>query len=169
LGSDQIRIGNGKGLSIKHIGTTRLSTPISHFDLLDILHVPHITKNFTSVQKFTKDTNTFFEFHPSHFFLKDRRTGKLLLHGPNKHGLYQFFPSTNKHPVMPWWVNVFLLFNGTHGWAIPPWRLSVVCFPIFSFQLHLQQTPLFALPALVQKASNFPFLQLPDLPIVLLT
>jgi hypothetical protein len=44
LGSDQIRIGNGKGLSIKHIGTTRLSTPISHFDLHDILHVPHITK-----------------------------------------------------------------------------------------------------------------------------
>jgi hypothetical protein len=97
LGSDQIRIGNGKGLSIKHIGATRLSAPISHFDLLDILHVPHITKNLISVKKFTKDTNTFFEFHPSHFFLKGRRTGKLL-HRPNKHGLYQFFPSANKHP-----------------------------------------------------------------------
>jgi len=97
LDSDQIRIGNGKGLSIKHIGTTRLSTPISDFDLLDILHVPHITINLISVQKFTKDTNTFFEFHSSHFFLKDCRMGKLL-HGLNKHGLYQFFPSANKHP-----------------------------------------------------------------------
>jgi hypothetical protein len=87
LGSDQIRIGNGKGLSIKHIGTTRLSTPISNFDLLDILHVPQISKNLIYVQKFTKDTNAFFEFHPSYFLLKDRHTGKLL-HEPNKHGLY---------------------------------------------------------------------------------
>lgn len=49
LGSDQIRISNGKGLSIKHIGTTRLSTPISNFDLLDILHVPQISKKLISV------------------------------------------------------------------------------------------------------------------------
>jgi hypothetical protein len=93
----KIRIGNGKGLSIDHIGTTRLFTPTSQFDLLGTLHVPHISKNLISVHKFTKDTNTFFEFHPSYFLLKDRRTGKLL-HGLNKHGLYHFFPSANKHP-----------------------------------------------------------------------
>jgi hypothetical protein len=55
-------------------------------------------KNLISVHKFTKDTNIFFEFHPSYFLLKDRSTGKLLLHGLNKHGLYHFFPSANKHP-----------------------------------------------------------------------
>jgi hypothetical protein len=97
LGLDQIRVGNSKGLSIKHIGTTRLSTPSSNFDLLNILHVPQISKNLISVQKFTSDTNTFFEFYPSYFLLKDRRIGKLL-HGLNRHGLYQFFPSANKHP-----------------------------------------------------------------------
>jgi histidinol phosphatase-like PHP family hydrolase len=98
MGSNQIRIGNGKGLSIKHLGTTRLSTPYSQFDLLDILHVPQISKNLISVQKFTRDTNTFFEFHPSYFLLEDGRMGTLLFHEPNKHGLYQFFPSANKHP-----------------------------------------------------------------------
>jgi hypothetical protein len=98
IGSDKIRIGNGKGFSIDHIGTTCLFTPTSQFDLLDTLHVPLISKNLVFVHKFTKDSNTFFEFHPSYFLLKDRRTGKLLLHGVNKHGLYHFFPSANKHP-----------------------------------------------------------------------
>ena len=31
LGSDHIRVGNGKGLSIAHIGTTTLSTPHALF------------------------------------------------------------------------------------------------------------------------------------------
>jgi transposase InsO family protein len=43
-----------------------------------------------------QDTNTFFEFHPSHFLLKDRATGKLLLHGPSNHGLYPISYSVNK-------------------------------------------------------------------------
>jgi hypothetical protein len=98
-GPDQIRIGNGKGLSIHHIGHTRLFSPTLHFDLLNVLHVPQISKNLLSVHKFTSDTNTFFEFHPNYFLLKDRRSKKLLLHGPNSHGLYQF-PSF-KHQTPP--------------------------------------------------------------------
>lgn len=81
-GANQIKIGNGSGLPIKHVGTAHLSTPNFNFHLLDVLHVPNICKNLISVQKFTQYTNTFFEFHPSHFLLKDRATGKLLLHGP---------------------------------------------------------------------------------------
>ena len=98
-GPDQIRIGNGKGLSIHHIGHTRLFSPTLHFDLLNVLHVPQISKNLLSVHKFTSDTNTFFEFHPNYFLLKDRRSKRLLLHGPNSHGLYQF-PSF-KNPPSP--------------------------------------------------------------------
>jgi hypothetical protein len=60
--TDQIHIGNGKGLSIHHIGNTRLLPPSLNCDLLDVLYVPLITKNLISVHKFTKDTNTFFEF-----------------------------------------------------------------------------------------------------------
>jgi len=94
--SDQIRIGNGKGLSIHHIGHTCLFSPTLQFDLLNVLHVPKISKNLLSVHKFTFDTNTFFEFHPDYFLLKDRRSKKLLLHGPNSHGLYQFPFFNNK-------------------------------------------------------------------------
>lgn len=31
--------------------------------------------------------------------MKDRTSGRLLLHGPNKNGLYQFFPFVNKLPT----------------------------------------------------------------------
>jgi hypothetical protein len=98
LGSDQIWVGNGKGLSVAHTGTTTLSTPHSSFLLKNVLHVPKITKNLIYVQKFTCDTNTFMEFHPSYFLVKDRLTKKLLHTGPSKHGLYAFTtssPSTN--------------------------------------------------------------------------
>ena len=44
IGPDQIKIGNGTGLPIHHIGHTRLFTPSCHFDLSNILHVPHISK-----------------------------------------------------------------------------------------------------------------------------
>jgi hypothetical protein len=95
-GSDQIRVGNGNGLSIKNIGNTRIFTSSQNFDLFNVLHVPAMSKNLISVHKFTKDTNTFFEFHPHYFLLKDRKSGKILLHSPNKHGLYQFPNSANK-------------------------------------------------------------------------
>ena len=69
--SDQIRIGNGLGLSVKHIGSTKLSTPTSSFILHDVLHVPYITKNLISVHKFTTNINTSIEFHPTYFIVKD--------------------------------------------------------------------------------------------------
>jgi hypothetical protein len=98
-GTDEIKIGNGSGLSVKHIGTSQIHTPSLAFKLFDVLHVPNICKNLISVQKFTQDTNTFFEFHPSYFLLKDRATGKLLHRGPSNHGLYSFFSaSNNSHP-----------------------------------------------------------------------
>ena len=97
-GLDQIRIGNGLGLIVKHIGSTHLSTQTSSFLLNDVLHVPHITKNLISVHKFTTDTNTLIEFHPTHFFVKERTTGKVLLHELSKDGLYLFPPAFNKTP-----------------------------------------------------------------------
>lgn len=66
--SNQIRVGNGKGLFVAHIGKTKLTTPHSSFLLNNVLDVPQITKNLLSVQNFTSDTNTFFEFHPAYFF-----------------------------------------------------------------------------------------------------
>lgn len=52
FGPEQVYVGNGKGLSIKHIGqsnfcSTYTSTILS---LKHLLHVPEITKNLLSVQ-----------------------------------------------------------------------------------------------------------------------
>ena len=104
-------MGNGTGLDIKHIGQTKILTPTTSFLLHDVLHVPLIKKNLLSVHKFTKDTNTYLEFHPSCFFVKDRATGKVLVQGLSNHGLYSF-PSSlfrccgpSSHPVSPAFVN----------------------------------------------------------------
>jgi hypothetical protein len=96
LGQEQIRVGNGKGLPINHVGTTQLLSPNSSFKLHDVLHVPQISQNLLSVQKFTTDTHTFVELHPNFFNVKDQATGKLLLHGPSRHGLYPFPFRINK-------------------------------------------------------------------------
>lgn len=41
-----------------------------------------------SIHKFTLDNNTFIEFHPHVFFIKDQATKKVLVRGPCKGGLY---------------------------------------------------------------------------------
>jgi hypothetical protein len=89
-GSDQLRVGNGTGLSIHRIGNAHLFTPTLPFTLYNVLHVPHITKNLLSIHQFTKATNTYLEFHPFHFLVEDRATGKPLLRGRCNHGLYSF-------------------------------------------------------------------------------
>ena len=70
-GNDQIRVGNGTALPIHHIGTTQLTAPSTSFLLQNVLHVPTISNNLLSVQKFTSDTNTFLELHPNRFNVKD--------------------------------------------------------------------------------------------------
>ena len=85
-------------MNVKHIGSTKLSTPSSSFHLHNVLHVPYITKNLISVHKFTYDTNTFIEFHPSYFLVKDRPTGRVLLRGLSRNGLCLFPSAFNKLP-----------------------------------------------------------------------
>ena len=99
-GSDKIQIGNGLGLSVKHIGSTKLSTPTSSFILHDVLHVPYITKNLIFVHKFITDTNTSIEFHPTYFIVKDQTIEKALLRGLSRDGLYLFPSAFNKIPSL---------------------------------------------------------------------
>jgi hypothetical protein len=64
-GTDEIQVANGTRLAIKHTGISKLSP---NFLLRSVLHVPRITKNLLSIQKFTSDNNIYVEFHPSFFF-----------------------------------------------------------------------------------------------------
>jgi len=56
-GNEHIRVGNGQGLRILHIGLASLSSTHRKFLLPSLLHVPNITKNLISVNQFTKDNN----------------------------------------------------------------------------------------------------------------
>jgi len=87
-GNEHIRVGNGQGLRILHIGLASLSSTHRKFLLPSLLHVPNITKNLISVNQFTKDNNVYLEFHPTYFCVKDCLTHNLLLQGPSKGGLY---------------------------------------------------------------------------------
>ena len=100
-GLDQIHVGNGKSLPIKHIGTSQLSTPHSFFCLNNVFHVPNISNNLISIHKFTNNTRTLMEFHPSLFCVKDLATRRLLLHELSKHGLYPFPPLSTTWAPFP--------------------------------------------------------------------
>ncbi|KAL4565329.1 hypothetical protein LXL04_029418 [Taraxacum kok-saghyz] len=87
-GDDNIHVGNGKGLPILHIGSSKLHSRITSFSLSNLLHVPEIKQNLLSVQNFCQDNNVYFEFHSSFFTVKDEITHTILLTGPSKGGLY---------------------------------------------------------------------------------
>lgn len=99
-GNNKVHVGNGAGLDIHHIGSSILHSPSSSnvFILKNLLHVPQITKNLISVSTFAKDNSVtfakddsvYFEFHPFDCFVKDLKTGQVLLKGKVSDGLYKF-------------------------------------------------------------------------------
>ncbi|KAH9745092.1 retrovirus-related pol polyprotein from transposon RE1 [Citrus sinensis] len=87
-GNDKLIIGDGKGLSITHVGNTNLTIQSSKIQsastciaLKDILLVPYITKNLISVSRLTTDNDLSVEFLGSVRFVKDLLKGKILLLG----------------------------------------------------------------------------------------
>jgi hypothetical protein len=95
-GNDQIHASNGSSMNIAHIGNSIIPTPIRDLTLNNVLHDPSSHKNLISVYRFTLDNNTFIEFHPFFFLIKDRKTRKALLHDQCKGGLYPLPLSTSK-------------------------------------------------------------------------
>jgi histone deacetylase 1/2 len=61
-----------------------------------MLYVPNITKNLLSISKLTHDNNITVEFDADCCSVKDKMTGKALLRGRLKDGLYQLTGSDNK-------------------------------------------------------------------------
>ena len=54
-----------------------------------MLHVPNIKKNLISVSQLTKDHNLIAELHADSCFIKDKGSGRVLLRGILRDGLYQ--------------------------------------------------------------------------------
>lgn len=83
-GPDKVTIGNGTGLSIKHIGKSTIQTTGHNFALNNILHVPSIQQQLLSVNKFAKNNHCSFEFDSNRFVVKDRRTKGILMQGQQR-------------------------------------------------------------------------------------
>ncbi|KAF5465978.1 hypothetical protein F2P56_015940 [Juglans regia] len=99
-GSYSIRVGDGSGISIHNFGDSCFSSSSSSFFVQNLLHVPDITKNLVFVLHFCIDNSCYFEFHSSHFNVKDNKIKKVLLTGPTPNGLY-VFPSKLIQPSSP--------------------------------------------------------------------
>jgi histone deacetylase 1/2 len=87
-GTDQVQVANGSGLSITHVGHSRLPGSSSPIELKNILHVPGLSTNLLSVYRLVSDNDIFVEFHKYFFFVKDKVTKRILLRGRSRGGLY---------------------------------------------------------------------------------
>jgi hypothetical protein len=83
-------------MDITRIGTSIIPTNTRPLTLMNVLHVPSAQNNLIYVHRFTLDNDTYIEFHPYFFFIKDQKTKKVLLHTQCKGGLYPLPPSTSK-------------------------------------------------------------------------
>lgn len=91
-GTDEVVIGDGKGLSVTYVGSLGLFYPSRSFHITNTLCVPEMHKNLISVHHFTKSNNVLIEFHPDYFFVKDWTTRAILLRGNCENGVYPLPP-----------------------------------------------------------------------------
>ncbi|KAB2608352.1 hypothetical protein D8674_011520 [Pyrus ussuriensis x Pyrus communis] len=83
-GSDNITIGNGSSLPIKHIGSSAIHTSDHSLVLRKVLHVPNIARNLLSVKQLCADNNSWFICDECEFFVQDKKTREVVYHGKSK-------------------------------------------------------------------------------------
>ncbi|KAG6397102.1 hypothetical protein SASPL_143266 [Salvia splendens] len=84
-GNGSAIVGNGNSLSISHIGSSKLTNDVQ---LLDVLVVPHITKNLLSISKLTTDYLVDVLFSDKSFVIQNRVTKSILAQGRRDKVLY---------------------------------------------------------------------------------
>ena len=97
--TSSLLVGNGERLKILASGITKLN----NLNLHNVLYVPEITKNLLSVSKLTTNNNSLVEFDANYCYVKDKLTGKILLRGKLRDGLYQLSSvnsQVNKDPCV---------------------------------------------------------------------
>ncbi|CAL9013532.1 unnamed protein product [Prunus brigantina] len=105
--SDQVRVGNGEGLCIDHIGSAHIPTTTSSMSLSSVFHAPQLTANLLSTYHLCRDNNCRMIFDQFGFSIQDKVTNRVLFHSKSDHGLYPIpcsVPSStrvdNKQPKM---------------------------------------------------------------------
>ena len=84
-GKDCVIVGNGASLPITHTGKI---SPSPDLHLLDVLVVPHLTKNLLSISKLTHDFPLSVTFTNNFFTVQNRQTGRVVATGKRDGGLY---------------------------------------------------------------------------------
>ncbi|XP_068661654.1 uncharacterized protein [Aristolochia californica] len=84
-GKDFVIVGNGASLPITHTSTF---SPVPNIHLLDVLGVPHLTKNLLSISKLTSDFPLSVTFNNASFTIQNRQTGRVVATGKRDGGLY---------------------------------------------------------------------------------
>ncbi|KAM2437268.1 hypothetical protein ACFX1W_014395 [Malus domestica] len=110
-GEDKVYIGDGKGLSINHIGSSLLHTPNTSFKLNNVLHVPQMKHNLLSAFQIFKDNSCSLTLDSDGSFVKDRSTGKILLQGPVRDGSYPLQSSHSNDIVSSRSPSTFVSFQ----------------------------------------------------------
>jgi Reverse transcriptase (RNA-dependent DNA polymerase)/gag-polypeptide of LTR copia-type/GAG-pre-integrase domain len=87
-GMDSLKIGNGLGMRISHIGSCKLTLANYALVLSDVLYVPSFTKNLLSLSKLLHDNPILIEFHENCCVIKERLTLMPLLQIMLHEGLY---------------------------------------------------------------------------------
>ena len=85
IGKDCVIVGNGVSLPITHTGKLSHSP---YFQLLDVLVVPHITKNLLSISKLTNDFLLSVTFTNNLFTIQNRQTGRMVATSKRDGSLY---------------------------------------------------------------------------------
>jgi hypothetical protein len=101
--NDLIRVANGAGVNITHVGKSILLNPSCPLCLNNILHVPHAHKQLVSIHRFNLDNHTYIKLHPFFILIKDQATRKVLLRSPCRGGLYpllQHLPSPTQRLIL---------------------------------------------------------------------
>ncbi|TQE09538.1 hypothetical protein C1H46_004886 [Malus baccata] len=96
-GPEQVYIGDGKGLPIFHLGSSRVTTNTHCFDLKNVLHVPALKQDLLSANKFILDNQCSVHLYAFHFLVKDLSSENVLFNRLVRDGFYPFhttIPST---------------------------------------------------------------------------
>lgn len=83
-GKDQVVVGNGNVLNISHIGNSIIYKSLT---LMDVLVVPHLTKNFLSISKLTHDSPVDFLLYDNFFSIQNCITKEIISKGRCQEGL----------------------------------------------------------------------------------
>ena len=100
VGNDDVMLGDGSNLQISHTGSVSLPTPTVSFHLKDVLCVPQMHKNLISILLFCITNNVSIELFPTCFHVKDLQTGKILLRGGTKDGVYVWPAAQSLPPIL---------------------------------------------------------------------